>query len=103
MAETLDRSRNGVVRTLTVRERGKAVRLQVAALGDSELEIWAANKALPALDHALKRSFRIESRHLKEPDVPARRSKAGTRRPRASAKSRARKPAAPLSPATVLH
>jgi exopolyphosphatase/guanosine-5'-triphosphate,3'-diphosphate pyrophosphatase len=68
IAETLDRSRNGVVRKVEVRERAGTLRLDVYAIGDSELEVWAAGRHLPSLEAALKRSAKIVAHHLKEPE-----------------------------------
>ena len=42
VAETLDRSRHGVVRGLQLRDRGADLRLQIEAAGDAELEVWRA-------------------------------------------------------------
>jgi exopolyphosphatase / guanosine-5'-triphosphate,3'-diphosphate pyrophosphatase len=72
IAETLDRSRNGVVRKVDVRDRAGTLRLDVSAIGDSELEVWAANRQLKALEDALKRSARIVAHHVDEPDETAR-------------------------------
>ena len=44
LAETLDRSRHGVIRGLEVRERLGELRIKVQAVGDAELEVWAAHK-----------------------------------------------------------
>jgi exopolyphosphatase / guanosine-5'-triphosphate,3'-diphosphate pyrophosphatase len=60
LAETLDRSRHGVIRGIEVRERLGEVRISVQAVGDAELEVWAAHKQLRALEEALDRKVRIE-------------------------------------------
>jgi exopolyphosphatase/guanosine-5'-triphosphate,3'-diphosphate pyrophosphatase len=60
LAETLDRSRHGVVRGIEVRERLGEIRISVQAVGDAELEVWAAHKQLRALEEALDRKVRIE-------------------------------------------
>ena len=60
LAETLDRSRHGVVRGLDVRERLGELRIKVQAVGDAELEVWAANRQTSALEVALDRRIRIE-------------------------------------------
>lgn len=83
IAETLDRSRNGVVRKIDVRERGGALQLDVFAVGDSELEVWAANKQLPAIGSALDREAKIASHHMKEPDEPTRPRRPTRRQPSA--------------------
>jgi exopolyphosphatase / guanosine-5'-triphosphate,3'-diphosphate pyrophosphatase len=59
LAETLDRSRNGVVQRVAGRPRAGAMRLDVFAVDDSELEIWAATRQLPILEAALKHPFTI--------------------------------------------
>ncbi len=82
LAETLDRSRNGVVRKVMVRERQGTLRLDVYAVGDAELEVWAARRQQAAFEKALDRQARIVAHHLKEPDEPARRAR---KRPRKAA------------------
>ncbi len=72
LAEALDRSRNGVVRKVEARERAGTVRIDVFAVGDSELEVWAANRQLSQLEAALKRPVKIVAHHLQEPDEAAR-------------------------------
>jgi exopolyphosphatase/guanosine-5'-triphosphate,3'-diphosphate pyrophosphatase len=73
LAEALDRSRNTVVRALTVRQRGEELVLQLQAAGDAELEVWAANRQLRSLEDVLDRSVRIETRHVEEDGDPSRR------------------------------
>jgi exopolyphosphatase/guanosine-5'-triphosphate,3'-diphosphate pyrophosphatase len=60
LAETLDRSRHGVIRALEVRERLGEIRINVQAVGDAELELWAAHRQARALEEALERKVRIE-------------------------------------------
>ena len=60
LAETLDRSRHGVIRGIEVRERLGEIRIKVQAVGDAELEVWAAHKQARALEEALERKVRIE-------------------------------------------
>ena len=60
LAETLDRSRHGVIRGLEVRERLGEVRIKVQAVGDAELEVWAAHRQARAVEEALGRKVRIE-------------------------------------------
>ena len=60
LAETLDRSRHGVVRGIEIRERLGELRIKVQAVGDAELEVWAAHKQAKALEEALARRIRIE-------------------------------------------
>jgi exopolyphosphatase/guanosine-5'-triphosphate,3'-diphosphate pyrophosphatase len=84
IAETLDRSRNGVVRKVEIRDRATVLRLNVMAVGDSELEVWAANKQLAALEHALKRPVRVVAHHIDEPAEPAEPAPPRPRRRRAA-------------------
>ena len=81
LAETLDRSRNGVVRKIDIRGRAGVMRLDVYSVGDSELEVWAANRQLDVLEATLGRPARIVAHHLAEPEDPDKssRSKAAGR------------------------
>jgi exopolyphosphatase / guanosine-5'-triphosphate,3'-diphosphate pyrophosphatase len=67
LAETLDRSRHGVIRALEARLRLGELRIKVQAIGDAELELWAANRQAEALAEALGKRVQIEK-------VPFRRS-----------------------------
>ena len=60
LAETLDRSRHGVIRGIEVRDRLGLISIRVQAVGDAELEVWAAHKQASALEEALDRKVRIE-------------------------------------------
>jgi exopolyphosphatase / guanosine-5'-triphosphate,3'-diphosphate pyrophosphatase len=60
LAETLDRSRHGVIRALEIRERLGDLRIKVQAVGDAELEVWAAHRQARALEEALGRTVQIE-------------------------------------------
>lgn len=60
LAETLDRSRHGVIRAMEIRERMGEIRIKVQAVGDAELELWAALRQAGALEKALDRTVRIE-------------------------------------------
>ena len=99
VAETLDRSRNSVVRRVEVRERLGALRLNVFAVGDAELEVWAANRQRKAMESALDRQVRIIAHHLEETDEPIRRQPA--RRPVRKASSRSVRPVSPKSGVSV--
>ena len=82
MAETLDRSRNGVVRKIEVQDKDGTLTLNVFAVGDSELEVWAANRHLSSLDETLHRTVKIAAHHMQDPDdgaKPRARTKARTR------------------------
>jgi exopolyphosphatase/guanosine-5'-triphosphate,3'-diphosphate pyrophosphatase len=78
VAESLDRSRHGVVKEIDVRPRAKTLRVEVAAVGDSELEVWAAARQLDVLAEELERELVLVAKHLQEPEVTVgkRRSKA---------------------------
>jgi len=60
LAETLDRSRHGVIRGVEARERMGELRIKVQAVGDAELEVWAAHKQEHAVAEALDRKVKIE-------------------------------------------
>ena len=53
LAETLDRSRHGVVGAITVRDRDQDIRIKVEARGDAELEVWASRRQLAVLEKEL--------------------------------------------------
>ena len=60
LAETLDRSRHGVIRGLEMRERLGELRIRVQAVGDAELEMWAAHRSVAALETVLGRKILLE-------------------------------------------
>jgi exopolyphosphatase/guanosine-5'-triphosphate,3'-diphosphate pyrophosphatase len=60
LAETLDRSRHSVIRAMEIRERLGELRIKVQAVGDAELELWAAHRQARALEQALDRRVRLE-------------------------------------------
>jgi exopolyphosphatase/guanosine-5'-triphosphate,3'-diphosphate pyrophosphatase len=53
VAEALDRSHYQLVRSLTVRRRGRGVMIHVAARRDVELELWAARRRVGLLERML--------------------------------------------------
>jgi exopolyphosphatase/guanosine-5'-triphosphate,3'-diphosphate pyrophosphatase len=59
VAETLDRSRHGVVQSVTLRDRGADLWLQVEAVGDAELEVWASRRQLAILEKALGKPITV--------------------------------------------
>ena len=71
LAETLDRSRHGVVRGIEVRERLGRLHIKVQAVGDAELEVWAANKQAFALEEALDRKVQIEKVPYRKSSAPS--------------------------------
>jgi len=71
LAETLDRSRHGVIRGIEVRERLNVIHIKVQAVGDAELEVWAAHKQASALEDALDRKVRIEKVPYRKASAPS--------------------------------
>jgi exopolyphosphatase/guanosine-5'-triphosphate,3'-diphosphate pyrophosphatase len=71
LAETLDRSRHGVIRGLEARERLGELRIKVQAVGDAELEVWAAHKQAHSLSEALGRKVRIEKVPYRKASAPS--------------------------------
>jgi exopolyphosphatase / guanosine-5'-triphosphate,3'-diphosphate pyrophosphatase len=96
LAETLDRSRHGVIRAIEVRERMGEVRIKVRAVGDAELELWAAHRQARAMEEALDRKVRIEKVPYRKglKTVNTELARAATPRPAQPARKRA----APASP-----
>jgi exopolyphosphatase/guanosine-5'-triphosphate,3'-diphosphate pyrophosphatase len=81
IAESLDRSRYGIVKSIDVRTRGRKRTVHIYAVGDSELEVWAATRQLPIVAEAIGCDLELVAHHIAEPDVEA-----GTRRARRVAK-----------------
>jgi exopolyphosphatase/guanosine-5'-triphosphate,3'-diphosphate pyrophosphatase len=71
LAETLDRSRHGVIRGIEARERMGELRIKVQAVGDAELEVWAAHKQTHALAEALHRKVKIEKIPYRKSSAPS--------------------------------
>jgi hypothetical protein len=88
LAESLDRSRHSMIRTLGVRTSADALTVQLEARGDAELELWAAHRQLAPLERALDRPVHLEARVVEDGEaaehrVPARRGlERPARRPR---------------------
>ncbi|MEW6321388.1 MAG: Ppx/GppA phosphatase family protein [Acidobacteriota bacterium] len=70
VAESLDRSRHGMVRSITIRERTGTLHTHVYARGDAELEVWAANRQLPVLEKALGRAMKLQAHQVDEDERP---------------------------------
>jgi exopolyphosphatase/guanosine-5'-triphosphate,3'-diphosphate pyrophosphatase len=68
LAETLDRSRNGVVRKINVHDQAGTITMDVYAVGDSELEVWTANRHLQSVEETLQRKVKLVAHHLQDPD-----------------------------------
>jgi len=60
VADALDRSHRQTIRTLTVTERGGALRIRGEAAGDCELELWGVPRRTPLLEEALGLPIRVE-------------------------------------------
>jgi exopolyphosphatase/guanosine-5'-triphosphate,3'-diphosphate pyrophosphatase len=89
LAETLDRSRNGVVTQVEVRDRAGKLRFDVFAVGDAELEVWAATPHLAEVEAVLGRPAAIVAHHVQEPDVTTRPKRRRTAKPTATVKTTA--------------
>ena len=77
LAESLDRSRHGMIRGLTVNTRADTIGLELEGRGDAELEVWAAARQLAPLERALARPVRLQTRIVDdaepvEPSTPVR-------------------------------
>jgi hypothetical protein len=74
MAESLDRSRHGVVRGVDLRTTGAEAILRLEAAGDVELEAWAAQRQREPLEAVLGMPFGSRSSMQEErpPAAPAR-------------------------------
>ena len=77
VAESLDRSRHGVVGALSIKDRGADLRLQLEARGDAELEVWAGRRSLAVLEAELAKPI-VVTKVDREPPPGASR---GPRRP----------------------
>jgi exopolyphosphatase/guanosine-5'-triphosphate,3'-diphosphate pyrophosphatase len=75
LAETLDRSRHGVVQQLTLRDRGADIRLHLTVSGDAELEAWATRRQLPVLEEALGKPVVLAKIQQEQAPHPATRSR----------------------------
>lgn len=80
VAETLDRSRHGVVGAITVKDRGADLRLQIEAVGDAELEVWAGLRQMDVLAGELHKPIVLAKVQRESAAPPARRRLAGARR-----------------------
>ena len=71
LAETLDRSQHGVIRGIEARERLGQLFIKVQAVGDAELEVWAALKQAHAIEEALGKTVRIEKVPYRKASAPS--------------------------------
>jgi len=70
LAESLDRSRHSMIRSLAVNTRADTIAIEVEGRGDAELEVWAASRQLAPLEHELARTVRLVSRVVEDTDPP---------------------------------
>lgn len=59
MAEQLERSRDGVIRSVSVEAAGDGVRLRAHATGDATVPVWAAKRNAGLLERALGREVEV--------------------------------------------
>ncbi len=81
VAEGLDRSHQHSVAALEIIPGGQDYLLRIKPAGDTELELWAAQRSVAPLEGVLRRIIRFEVI-----PTPARRRKSTARRPRATLK-----------------
>ena len=86
LAEALDRTRNGVVKAVDARTHGKMLTLHVSAVGDSELEVWAASQQLPLLAEELEQPMEVVAVDEPEANGTRRAKKTGTKKTTKAAK-----------------
>lgn len=83
LAESLDRSRHAMVKSLRVRTSADTLGVLLDARGDAELEVWAARRQLAPLERALNRQVQLEVRQVDDSDAvdgpPSRRGLAAPR------------------------
>ncbi|MEP7118155.1 MAG: Ppx/GppA phosphatase family protein [Acidobacteriota bacterium] len=70
LAESLDRSRHGMIRRLTVNTGADTIAIEFEGRGDAELEVWAALRQFGPLERALERPLRLQARVVDEPEAP---------------------------------
>ena len=71
LAESLDRSRHGTIRGLTVNTSADQVLVELEGRGDAELEMWAANRQLAPLERVIERPVRLQVRIVDDPEPAA--------------------------------
>jgi exopolyphosphatase/guanosine-5'-triphosphate,3'-diphosphate pyrophosphatase len=113
LAESLDRSRHGTIRNLSVTISPEQVLMELEGRGDAELEMWDANRSLTPLESELERTVRLGVRIVEdsdpgerpapEPSQPAPKRKRATRptrrKPRAKRTAKPRPSPAPAATA----
>jgi len=67
VAENLDRSHSQVISGLTVRARKTDVRLEIAASGDAELEMWATGRHVAPFEEVVGRPVRLVQTGTRRP------------------------------------
>ena len=74
-AETLDRSHAQVVTGVELLDRGKEYLVKLRTTGDAELELWAAQRQIEPLEHALGKPIRLsagKTSYVEQPERTAR-------------------------------
>lgn len=61
LAETFDRSHGQIVTGLTMQDRGDHALLSLQAVGDAELELWAASRHIGPFEQVIGKPLRIEA------------------------------------------
>jgi exopolyphosphatase/guanosine-5'-triphosphate,3'-diphosphate pyrophosphatase len=83
VAEGLDRSHQQSVGSIELVEGTEALRIRLTPTGDTELEVWAAQRSVAPLEAVLQHSVRFEVvRDAGRPDRPARPPRPAVRRRR---------------------
>jgi exopolyphosphatase/guanosine-5'-triphosphate,3'-diphosphate pyrophosphatase len=72
LADALDRSHRQVVRKLTLNLRGEAMRVALEVDGDSELELWGAERRKALLEAVLGTTIELEARQAPDTETVAR-------------------------------
>jgi exopolyphosphatase/guanosine-5'-triphosphate,3'-diphosphate pyrophosphatase len=96
LAESLDRSRHGTIRGLSVTTSPEQVLMELEGRGDAELEVWDANRSLAPLERALDRTVRLGVRIVEDaepgdrPPATAAPAPAAPKKRRAARKAKAK-------------
>jgi exopolyphosphatase/guanosine-5'-triphosphate,3'-diphosphate pyrophosphatase len=67
VADALDRSHRQAVRSVTVSERGTALKLRLEVQGEGELELWGARRRVDLIEETLGVSLKLESQPDESP------------------------------------
>ncbi|MGD9904956.1 MAG: HD domain-containing protein [Vicinamibacterales bacterium] len=72
VAESLDRSRHGTIRGLSVTTTPEQVQVELEGRGDAELELWDANRQLAPLERVVGRPVRLQVRMVDDAETTPR-------------------------------